>query len=92
MTRRRVPGAVRSLESAHAILQEEAASDWIGATEDQLGVSQEEHDAWLRTADESDLRDWARSVSTDRLGAESLSRFAISSPFLGPSFGDGGLE
>ena len=78
----------RSLDQAHIILRAAGASDWIGASEDQLGVSQEEHEAWLCSAPATEVHDWAQSVATDHLPAESLNRFALSSPL----FGDGGLE
>ena len=78
----------RSLDQAHIILRAAGASEWIEADEDQLGVSHEEQDAWLCSAPATEIRDWAQSVATDHLPAESLNRFALSSSL----FGDGGLE
>ena len=78
----------RTLEHAHLILKAFGAEDWIGADEDQLGVSVAEHEAWLRSADATAIRDWACSVATDYLTAESLCHQAISVPLMG----DWGVE
>lgn len=56
----------RTLDEAEKILRQAGALSWIGLRDPELlGCDPEEHEEWLTTASEHELRTWALDVARD---------------------------
>lgn len=54
---------------AEAWIGQEGAVSWVGLRDpDRLGCSAAEHEEWLATAPENEIRSWAKSVAVDEEG------------------------